>query len=155
MKLGSQKIYYHIGIASVLLSSFSIITLVISIIIIYGRSDAHHKELGKQTSRFREATDSLWNEIFELRNMVDPHIKHLVRKPRKAWFESGLCRGCITLACNMGPPGPPGDPGPDGSPGEPGSQGIAGQDGLDVQLESEPNLPAWLPSWSARAKVQI
>ncbi|VDM64459.1 unnamed protein product, partial [Angiostrongylus costaricensis] len=134
--LRSEKLYYQIGIASIFLSTFSIITLVISISFIYGRSDVHHKELGKQ-----ESTDSLWNEIFELRNIVDPHIKHLVRKPRKAWFEGGLCKGCITLACNMGPPGPPGEPGPDGSPGEPGSQGIAGQDGLDVQLESEPNLP--------------
>lgn len=49
--------------------------------------------------------------------------------------------GCFTLSCSMGPPGPPGLPGPDGSPGEPGSPGVAGQDGFDVQLESEPDLP--------------
>lgn len=49
--------------------------------------------------------------------------------------------GCFQLACPNGPTGPPGEPGLDGVPGEPGDQGPAGDDGLDVQLEPEPELP--------------
>lgn len=45
------------------------------------------------------------------------------------------------LACPTGPPGMPGGPGQDGHPGDVGGPGLAGEDGFDVQLESEPELP--------------
>lgn len=47
----------------------------------------------------------------------------------------------MQLACPVGPPGIPGAPGADGTPGDGGNQGISGEDGFDVQLESEPELP--------------
>lgn len=67
-----------------------------------------------------------------------------------------LPKGCHSLTCAMGMPGPGGPPGLDGSPGEVekvkiieklvgtkqmGSQGAPGDDGLDVQLQPEGDLP--------------
>ncbi|XGW34957.1 hypothetical protein V3C99_018754 [Haemonchus contortus] len=141
MAVGSQELYYRIGVTSVVLSTLSLALLAFSLPLIYMRSDYQRSELAEHASRFRESSDALWGEMFQIRETADPRIRFFSRRPRKAWLDSGLCKGCFTLACPMGPPGPPGPPGPDGSPGEPGSQGVAGQDGFDVQLESEPDLP--------------
>ncbi|WKY16374.1 hypothetical protein Q1695_001213 [Nippostrongylus brasiliensis] len=141
MSVDSQKLYYCAGLISVLFSTISIATLAIVIPLVYVKSDYQRLELSEHAVKFRQSSDSIWSEMFELRESADPEAHFFSRRPRKPWLDSGLCRGCFTLACTMGPPGPPGSPGPDGSPGEPGAQGIAGQDGFDVQLESEPDLP--------------
>lgn len=49
--------------------------------------------------------------------------------------------GCVELMCPMGSSGNPGPPGSDGFPGKQGGPGLAGEDGYDVQLEQENDLP--------------
>lgn len=141
MAVDSQQLYHQIGLLSVLISALSIATLAVVVPLVYARTDFQRMELSEYAFRFRQSSDSIWSEMFAFREASVPQIEFFSRRPRKAWLDSGICRGCFTLSCSMGPPGPPGLPGPDGSPGEPGSPGVAGQDGFDVQLESEPDLP--------------
>ncbi|PIO74080.1 collagen triple helix repeat protein [Teladorsagia circumcincta] len=141
MSVGSQQLYHRIGMTSVVLSTLSIALLAISIPLVYGEDWTLIRLISLPQHALKQSSDAIWSEMFEVREVLDPQIRFFSRRPRKAWLDSGLCKGCFTLACAMGPPGPPGSPGPDGAPGEPGAQGLAGQDGLDVQLESEPDLP--------------
>ncbi|KAL6724568.1 collagen triple helix repeat protein [Ancylostoma duodenale] len=142
MGIGSYQLYHQVGLISICVSTVTLAVLAVTIPLLYMKTGAQHSELSEHAMKFRESSDMLWNEMFSLREQSSfPEARFFSRRPRKAWLESGVCKGCFTLACAMGPPGPPGPPGPDGNPGEPGSQGVAGVDGLDVQLESEPDLP--------------
>ncbi|KAK6759988.1 hypothetical protein RB195_021501 [Necator americanus] len=141
MGFGSHQLYQQAGIISIFVSTITIAVLAVTIPLLYVKTNAQYVDLNENALKFRESSDMIWNEMFSLREQPSPQIRFFSRRPRKAWLESGVCKGCFTLACSMGPPGPPGPPGPDGNPGEPGSQGVAGEDGFDVQLESEPDLP--------------
>ena len=49
--------------------------------------------------------------------------------------------GCVQLSCPIGPPGGPGVVGTDGRDGKPGYVGAPGEDGYDIELRPEPDLP--------------
>lgn len=50
-------------------------------------------------------------------------------------------KGCIQLNCPIGNAGLTGPPGEDGLPGESGLPGKSGEDGYDIELEPENDLP--------------
>ena len=45
------------------------------------------------------------------------------------------------MSCPQGQPGPAGDPGQDGIPGDSGIPGPAGEDGFDIELAPQDELP--------------
>lgn len=45
------------------------------------------------------------------------------------------------LSCQSGTPGLPGPPGEDGTPGDSGMPGKTGEDGYDVEVEPENDMP--------------
>ncbi|VDM77000.1 unnamed protein product [Strongylus vulgaris] len=140
MAFGSYQLFYQAGLISVCISTITITILAIAIPVLYVKTGAQHTELTQYAKKFRDSSDMIWNEMFELREHGPPEVRFFSRKPRKAWLESGICKGhtnivvsfdmgntvistnypnlpgCFTLACAMGPPGPPGPPGPDGNP---------------------------------------
>ncbi|VDD90856.1 unnamed protein product [Enterobius vermicularis] len=130
--------FYRLGLCAVLISSTTLFTLLISLPAFLAKFSYEKRGIESMAAEFQEQTNHLWKRIIQAGD--DSGVVFFSRRVRSPW-EHGVCRGCFQLACPNGPTGPPGEPGLDGVPGEPGDQGPAGDDGLDVQLEPEPELP--------------
>lgn len=99
--------------------------------------------LFRKRDPLQRSSDEVWEKILTLRDQIPSgRISFFSRSRRSDWMNGGgFCRGCFTLACPMGMSGPPGSPGPDGQPGDAGKPGRTGEDGYDVILETEADMP--------------
>lgn len=111
MAVDSQQLYHQIGLLSVLISALSIATLAVVVPLVYARTDFQRMELSEYAFRFRvrpsilsdifgfntetvqQSSDSIWSEMFAFRGASVPQIEFFSRRPRKAWLDSGICRG--------------------------------------------------------------
>ncbi|GMR33045.1 hypothetical protein PMAYCL1PPCAC_03240, partial [Pristionchus mayeri] len=135
--------YRTLSLVSASASLLALLTLVTTIPHLYQRSANEQFEIAARAGRFRDTTESLWQELMTVMSGNQAKISFFSRNKRAMELIGGnmFCKGCMQLACPTGPPGPPGAPGTDGRPGDMGNAGPSGVDGYDVQLESEPELP--------------
>ncbi|KAF8381773.1 hypothetical protein PRIPAC_70915 [Pristionchus pacificus] len=136
--------YHKLAIVSSSAALIALLTLTACIPHIYNRAGNEQFEIAARAGRFKDTTESLWQELMTLvSGNSQAKISFFSRNKRAMELIGGnmFCKGCMQLACPTGPPGPPGAPGTDGRPGDMGNAGGSGADGYDVQLESEPELP--------------
>ncbi|CAI4228596.1 unnamed protein product [Auanema sp. JU1783] len=136
-------VFYHkLAGFSLAVSSIAIISLLFSIPTLYDRADFQQRDIELLSANYKVSSNSLWRQIISTKgNMQTKGMLMFSRRRRDNPLEYGYCKGCFQLACPMGMPGPQGLPGSDGIPGEPGRPGRAGDDGYDIQLEAEQELP--------------
>jgi len=139
----TSSTYYRVALISSAISAISLVLLLIAVPSIYLTAEYERDRTAMRSERFRTESNKLWTDLVALqlkaygRRQSDNQQS---RNTRSAWYHQ-TCAGCITLSCQAGPPGPPGISGPEGNPGESGASGFVGDDGYDVQLEPEPDLP--------------
>ncbi|CCD66330.1 Nematode cuticle collagen N-terminal domain-containing protein [Caenorhabditis elegans] len=134
--------FYDVAVASIVLSTFTLVVAVFSVPMLFHKSDNVLLEISSFSDGIKAKSDLVWNELMEIKQGdAVPGIQYFSRKARSNWMGGAFCKGCFLLSCPQGPPGPPGAPGPDGQPGDAGRQGRSGDDGFDIQPESEPELP--------------
>ncbi|KAE9552626.1 hypothetical protein FO519_004174 [Halicephalobus sp. NKZ332] len=126
---------------------FSLLTLVGIIVLIPGlllSVNERREEFEILSARFKAESDVMWMKMVEIHQgkVGDDQTKPIFFSLRKrhAW-DQGMCKGCTGLSCTPGQPGPAGDPGQDGIPGDSGTPGPAGEDGFDIELAPQDELP--------------
>ncbi|CAD5235779.1 unnamed protein product [Bursaphelenchus xylophilus] len=145
-----HEFYYHFALASTAISALTTIALLVTVPLLCSRANDHRLFIEQKANLFRDETNKIWAELHPGHKVVvhDPKtgapanepIFFSLRQKRSPW-DRQICQGCNPLNCPAGMPGNPGPPGEDGSPGDAGMPGRSGEDGLDVELAPEDDLP--------------
>uniref|UniRef100_A0A914HDW1 Nematode cuticle collagen N-terminal domain-containing protein n=1 Tax=Globodera rostochiensis TaxID=31243 RepID=A0A914HDW1_GLORO len=143
----SSRLFALLGI---LFSTCALLGLLLLLPIIMYKANNLRAEIEEMSGRFKQHSDRVWHRMMEvdhgqIATSKNPTTRTAAtianRSPRSSWNKQHFCQGCHSLVCALGTPGPNGLPGPDGAPGEMGRQGQPGEDGFDVQLQPEADLP--------------
>ncbi|TKR58416.1 hypothetical protein L596_029864 [Steinernema carpocapsae] len=140
MRADPSEFYYRVALGGTLVSAVTLLGLVLSVPMIVMNANVHRESFESKSLRFKEQSDQIWGSIQDIKSGRPEKVQLFSRFARSPWGKQ-ICSGCFPLACPMGSSGPSGPPGADGNPGTSGNQGPPGEDGFDVQLEAEPDLP--------------
>ncbi|KAK0404901.1 hypothetical protein QR680_017689 [Steinernema hermaphroditum] len=145
----SNDFYYRVAVGSCLCSAVTLLALVVAVPMLSLRANFERADLEVRAEQFRLSSNRLWKTMQDVggdRSVKaqeeggEAQLLFFSRKARSPWGRQ-ICSGCNQLTCPMGPPGLSGAPGEDGLPGLPGNTGLSGEDGYDVELEPEDDLP--------------
>uniref|UniRef100_F1LD61 Cuticle collagen dpy-7 n=1 Tax=Ascaris suum TaxID=6253 RepID=F1LD61_ASCSU len=131
--------YHRLAMTSAIMSSLSVVALILSIPTIYMKAEHERNCIASKSDRFKVDVNRMWKEMHILSGSGEK-LTFFSRRQRSPWANN-MCSGCIQLSCPTGPPGLGGPAGEDGVPGLAGNPGPAGEDGFDVELAPEDDLP--------------
>lgn len=144
--MSKHDFYYKFAVASTALSALTTVSLLVAVPLLCNRTNTERFLMEQRAEKFRVETNRIWAELKpgpadpKTGAPIDGAIYYSLKQKRSPW-EKQICQGCNQLNCPGGAPGNPGPPGDDGNPGDAGMPGRSGEDGLDVELAPEDDLP--------------
>uniref|UniRef100_A0A915DLS1 Nematode cuticle collagen N-terminal domain-containing protein n=1 Tax=Ditylenchus dipsaci TaxID=166011 RepID=A0A915DLS1_9BILA len=135
-------LFYKFAIFSSVVSVITVLSIVIVVPLLISKANYEKELVVERSHKFKEAVNRIWTNLHinQASHDLSPKAAQFFsRKVRSPWSKQ-ICSGCNQLSCQAG--------GlitrsswEDGTPGTSGMPGKSGNDGYDVELEPENDLP--------------